>query len=325
MLEPIRGLHHITAVAGDPQRNVDFYQQVLGQRLVKTTVNFDDPGTYHLYYGDGVGSPGTVLTFFPWAHVRAGVAGNGEAAAVAYAIPGDSVPYWRERLAEHGVVVGENQQRFGETVIPFRDPDGMALELIATDRLPDFEHWAAGPVPEAHALRGFHSVTLWLDEVASTAKILQTSLGYNPVGQEGSRHRYASDAVAMGTVVDLLHRPGGSRGRFGAGSIHHIAFRVQDDAEQMAYLSALRAAGQQVTPVQDRQYFHSIYYRVPAGVLFEMATDPPGFLLDESPEALGGALRLPPWLEEQRPRIEQALPPLRRTLPEALAQREVGS
>lgn len=324
MLEPIQGLHHITAVAADPQRNVDFYQQVLGQRLVKTTVNFDDPGTYHLYYGDRSGSPGTILTFFPWAHVRRGVPGNGEAAAVGYAIPRTSVDYWRVRLADHGVVVGEVQTRFGETVIPFQDPDGMALELVAGDRLPDFDHWTDGPVPETHALRGFHSVTLWLDEVATTGQILASSMGYRAAGQEGDRTRYAADSTDMGVIVDLLHRPGEARGRFGAGSIHHIAFRVEDDAQQLAYLAALRGAGLQVTPVQDRQYFHSIYYRVPAGVLFEMATDPPGFLLDEAVEALGEQLRLPPWLEDQRPQIERALPPLRRSLPAAQPQGEAG-
>jgi glyoxalase family protein len=317
MLQPIQGLHHITAVAGDPQRNVDFYQQVLGQRLVKTTVNFDDPGTYHLYYGDATGSPGTILTFFPWAHVRPGSVGNGEAATVAYAIPRDSVAYWQARLAEHGVVAGETSERWGETVLPFRDPDGMMLELVGTDRAPLFDHWADGPVPEAHALRGFHSVTLWVDEAATTAKILQESLGYSAAGQEGNRSRFVAGSDAMGVGVDLLQRPGAARGRFGAGSIHHIAFRVADDAEQLAYLDALRGAGLQVTPVQDRQYFHSIYYRVPAGVLFEMATDPPGFLLDESRETLGTALRLPPWLEDQRAQIERALPPLRREIPAA--------
>lgn len=316
MLNPVQGLHHITAVAGDPQRNVDFYQNVLGQRLVKTTVNFDDPGTYHLYYGDEMGSPGTILTFFPWAHVRPGTPGNGEATAVGYAIPRDSVEYWQARLREHKVVAGEPQQRFGETVIAFRDPDGMALELVATDRLPAFQHWTDGPVPADHALRGFYSVTLWVDEVASTARILESGLGYVSAGNEGARHRFVADSPDMGVIVDLLHRPGEPRGRFGAGSIHHIAFRVEDDAEQLAYQNALRAAGLQVTPVQDRQYFHSIYYRVPAGVLFEMATDPPGFLFDEGVDQLGSGLRLPPWLEPQRAQIEAVLPALRRELPQ---------
>ncbi len=319
MTETIRGLHHITAVAGNPQRNVDFYQQVLGQRLVKTTINFDDPGTYHLYYGDEAGSPGTILTFFPWAHVRPGTPGNGEAAAMAYTIPRDAVDYWEARLREYGVVVGERQSRFGEAVIPFRDPDGMALELVTDESLPAFDHWDNGPVPEAAALHGFHSVTLWVDELQSTAAVLTESLGYSFVGQEGQRYRYQADSDAMGTVVDLLHRPGGARGRFGSGSIHHIAFRVRDDAEQLAYLDALRSVGLQVTPVQDRQYFHSIYYRVPAGVLFEMATDPPGFLLDEPVESLGSTLRLPPWLEGQRAEIQAVLPELRRDLPAGAA------
>lgn len=309
-MNAIKGLHHITAVAGDPQRNVDFYRQVLGQRLVKTTVNFDDPGTYHFYFGDEAGSPGTILTFFPWAGMRPGVPGNGEAAAVAYAVPASSLDYWTTRLREFGVVVGERQERFGETVIPFRDPDGMGLELVGVAEPPTVQYWAGGPVPAIAALRGFHTTTLWVSEIETTAQILQDSMGYDLIGREGSRYRFRAAGSAPGTNIDLLHRPDQPRGRFGAGSVHHIAFRVPDDAEQLAYLGALRAAGLQVTPVQDRQYFHSIYFRVPAGVLFELATDPPGFLLDESLATLGTTLRLPPWLEPQRVEIAARLPQL---------------
>lgn len=312
-MEPIQGLHHITAMAGDTQTNVSFYQNVLGQRLVKTTVNFDDPGTYHLYYGDRTGTPGSILTFFPWPHARRGSASNGEAAAVSYLIPAGSVVAWQERLNGLGVSTGEVQTRFGATVLPLRDPDGMVIELVESEALPPFDHWEAGPVPQGMALRGFHGTTLWVEETETTAALLTEQMGYRLTGTEGTRTRFQAPGEAMGTVVDLLHRPGQPRGRFGAGSIHHIAFRVADDAEQQTYQLQLQQAGVPVTPVQDRQYFHSIYFRVPAGVLFEMATDPPGFLLDETAEDLGRGLKLPPWLENRRAEIEAHLPALDRT------------
>lgn len=307
-MKPIQGLHHITAMAGDAQANLDFYHRVLGQRLVKRTVNFDDPGTYHFYFADEVGTPGTVLTFFPWPHARRGVPGNGEAAATAYTIRPGAADYWRTRLAGNGVVVGEPQTRFGQTVIPFRDPDGMLVELIESDGPATVRHWSDGPVPAPDALRGFHSVTLWLSDVARTAAVLTDHLGYRLVGQEGARTRYAGAAGDVGLYVDLLHRPGQPRGRFGVGSIHHVAFRTVDDGEQLEYRQALGEAGFGVTPVQNRQYFHSIYFREPGGVLFEVATDAPGFLYDEPVAALGAQLRLPPWLEPRRADIEAALP-----------------
>lgn len=309
-MQPIQGLHHITAVAGDPQANINFYHQVLGQRFVKKTVNFDDPGTYHFYFADEVGTPGTVLTFFPWQHMRRGERGIGETTAVAYTIAPDSIGYWQERLAAHGVVVGEVETRFDTAVLPFHDPDGMPLELIASGEKGNFRHWANGPVPEEHALRGFHGVTLWLNTVEPTAAVLTEQMGYTFVGQEGSRYRYRGASADGGLYVDILHRPGQRRGSFGAGSIHHIAFRTVDDSEQLEYLQTLRQAGLQVTPVQDRQYFHSIYFREPGGVLFEVATDAPGFLIDETVEELGSHLKLPPWFEQHRAEIERALPPV---------------
>ena len=311
-MQPIQGLHHITAVAGDPQRNLAFYETVLGQRLVKTTVNFDDPGTYHLYYGDEIGTPGTIMTFFPWRHMRRGVLGNGETSAVAYTIPAGSETYWQQRLATHGVTVGEPATRFGQTVLPFQDPDGMRLELITAAGPATIRHWAGGPVPAGQALLGFHGVTLWLAEVEGTARLLTDQLGYQRVGQEGARSRYQAASNDVGLYVDLLHRPGAPAGRFGVGSIHHIAFRTVDDSEQLAYQRQLRQAGHNVTPVQDRQYFHSIYFRAPGGVLFEVATDAPGFYYDEQIADLGRSLKLPPWLEPQRAEIEAALPPLAR-------------
>ena len=311
-MKPIQGLHHITAIASDTQANVDFYERVLGQRLVKTTVNFDDPGVYHLYYGDEVGTPGTIMTYCPWTHMRQGRRGVGETAAVAYAIPSASVGYWAERLETLGVAVQHVDTRFGEDVLRFEDPDGLPLELVATNDPATFRFWEGGPVPEPHALRGFHSVTLWISTAAPTASILMDQLGYTFVGQEGPRYRYKGASNDRGLYIDLEERPDQARGSFGAGSIHHIAFRTVDDAEQLEYRQALQAAGQQVTPVRDRQYFHSIYFREPGGVLFEVATDAPGFAYDEPIAELGDALKLPPWLEVQRDDIAKRLPPFER-------------
>ncbi|HSH00888.1 MAG TPA: ring-cleaving dioxygenase [Anaerolineae bacterium] len=313
-MQPVSGLHHITAMASDPQRNLDFYQQILGQRLVKTTVNFDDPGTYHLYYGDEVGSPGTIMTFFPWPHARRGTVGNGETGAMAYTIPATSVDYWHNRLTQFKLTVDASQTRFGQPVLIFADPDGLQLELIATTDTPAIQPWTAGPVPAEHALRGFHGVTLWVHDPAPTAAILTNHLGYQLADQDGSRHRYQAGQGDRATFVDLLVRPGQPNGRMGAGSIHHIAFRTRDDDEQKEYLGQIASAGQRITPVQDRQYFHSIYFREPNGVLFEIATDPPGFTYDEDVATLGQSLKLPSWLESQRAAIEQHLPPLNRAL-----------
>lgn len=317
-MKPIQGLHHVTAMSGDAQRTLDFYHGLLGQRLVKRTVNFDDPGTYHFYFADEIGTPGTVLTFFPWPHARRGAPGNGEAAAVSYNIPAGAAAFWRDRLARQGTIAGETRLRFGEPVLSFRDPDGMVVELVESDAPAHIQHWAGGPVPEASALRGFHSVTLWLAEVEPTAAVLTRQLGYRLVGQEGARTRYAGASGDVGLYVDLLQRPEQPRGRFGAGSIHHVAFRTVDDGEQIEYQAALRAAGLGVTPVQDRQYFHSIYFREPGGVLFEVATDAPGFLYDEPVAELGGQLRLPPWLEPRRATIAAALPEIALPQPEVL-------
>lgn len=303
-------------MAGDAQANLDFYHTILGQRLVKRTVNFDDPGTYHFYFADETGTPGTVMTFFPWPHARRGTPGNGEAAAFAYAIRPESVGYWRERLTAHGVSVSDGGLRFGQPVLSFHDPDGIQLELIATDAPSTIRHWGEGPVPADHALRGFHSVTLWLDEVEPTAALLVDHMGYTRAGKEGSRSRFAAASNDVGLYVDLLHRPGQPRGRFGAGSIHHVAFRTIDDAEQQEYLDALHDGGFAVSPVRDRQYFHSIYFRSPGGVLFEVATDAPGFLLDEPVERLGEALQLPAWFEPRREAIEAFLPPIALPQPE---------
>lgn len=313
MPAPISGIHHITAIAGDPQRNLDFYTGVLGQRLVKTTVNFDDPGAYHFYFGDRIGHPGTLLTFFPWPRARSGRRGAGEVAAVAYAIAADSFGYWQERLAGHGVQVSEPATRLGETVLAFPDPDGMMVELVATMTLPETSHWDEGPIPPEHGLHGFHSATLWVNEPAHSVELLTRGFGYTLAGEENGRIRLrATAAKAPGATIDLAAQPGLAPGTMGAGTIHHIAFRAADDAEQLAWQLALTQSGFRVTEVMDRQYFNSIYFREPGRVLYEIATDPPGFTWDEPVETLGASLKLPPWLEPQRPAIERALPPLRR-------------
>ncbi len=313
----IQGLHHITVIASDPQRNIDFYARVLGQRLVKTTVNFDDPGTYHLYYGDEVGTPGTVMTFFPWLHAVRGEVGNGETAAVAYGVPAGSLEYWRGRLREHEIDFSRIT-RFGQDGLSFDDPDGLRLELVAREGAEVPQFWSNGPIPKEHALRGFHSVTLWLGKKDATEDLLN-QLGFSKVGEEadeeGTRTRYKggadSDSGGVGLFVDIVERPGKFPGRSGAGTVHHIALRTKNDAEQRAYLDYLRERGQRVTPVQDRQYFRSIYFREPGGVLFEIATDAPGFPDDEPVERLGSQLKLPAGLEPHRAQIEAKLPEIR--------------
>jgi glyoxalase family protein len=314
-MEPIKGLHHVTAVTRDAQLNVDFYRNVLGQRLVKKTVNFDVPDSYHLYFADEIGTPGSVLTFFVWPNVKRGIRGNGETAALAYNIPAGSIGFWQAYLEGHGVKVQLVEQRFGMEVLPFDDPDGMRIELIVSEAAPVVDYWEAGPIPEKHALSGFHSVTLWLDKVEPTADLLVTVMGYTSAGQEGNRHRFIGGTGALANILDILHRPKQpedipDEAVFGAGSIHHIAFRVPTDEEQLEYQSALRVAGFAVTPVRDRNYFHSIYYHEPGGVLFEIATEPPGFAIDEPVTELGESLKLPEWFEPNRSAIEQNLPPL---------------
>ena len=307
-MENIQGIHHITVFASNPQANVNFYYSILGQRLVKKTVNFDDPGTYHLYYGDKVGTPGTIMTFFPWAHVAKGMPGNGEVVTTAYTIRPNSVDYWLARLADHKVEVGDLETRFGAQSIPFEDYEGTRIELITGEDPATIEHWEEGPVPREHALLGFHSATLWLDDAELTANILRDQLGYALAGKEDNRWRYRGASNDIGLYIDLLERPGRSRGRPGAGSVHHIAFRTVDDDEQLEYHAQLQDAGLNVTPVQDRQYFQSIYFREPNGILFEVATDAPGFAYDEEVDKLGYNLKLPRWYEKHRSTIEAALP-----------------
>lgn len=298
----LTGIHHVTSIASDPQANVDFYTDVLGLRLVKRTVNFDDTSTYHLYYGDEVGTPGTILTFFPFDGGQRGRPGRGQATATTFLVPDGSIDYWRDRFEELGVDVDAPTERFGATVLPFRDHDGQPLELVTGDA--EVEEWEDSPVPTEHAIRGFHGVTLHSQDPESTGAVLET-MGYERTADRGDRIRYEIEGERA-TVVDVLTGTGG-RGVPGAGTVHHVAFRTPDDDSEMAWRERLTEAGLHVTPQKDRQYFRSIYFREPGGVLFEIATDPPGFTRDESVEDLGSGLKLPPWLEDERDRIEREL------------------
>jgi glyoxalase family protein len=311
----ITGLHHVTAIASDPQRNTDFYVGLLGLRLVKRTVNFDDPGSYHFYFGDARGTPGTILTFFLWPGARPGFRGTGEVEATAFAVGPESTGYWLERLKAHGVRVERAPRRFGEEVIRFSDPDGLWLELVAAPAEAGVEPWSGSPVPAEHSIRGFRGASAALGGSERTANLLTELFGYRAVGEADGRFRFAAPGEARpGETLDLLRIPDRSPGRAGAGSGHHIAFRTPDDERQRACRELLVKSGYHVSPVMDRSYFHSIYFREPGGVLFEIATDPPGFTIDEPFEELGRNLHLPPRLERMRPQIEAILPPV--TLPE---------
>jgi glyoxalase family protein len=312
MPEPIVGLHHVTAIASDPQRNLDFYTELLGLRLVKRTVNFDDPGTYHFYFGDDAGSPGTLITFFPWPHVSRGSCGVGETSATAFSVAEGSLEYWEKRLLGAGIPVESAAERFGKRVLSFTDADGMKLELIGDVPGDAPKPVRQSEVPAAHGIHGFSGVTLCEAGFDLTANVLE-KMGYAQSESDGNRYRFTSTATTgdgLASYIDILVQTELSYGRMGAGTVHHIAFRAPDDTGQLEWREELKELKLNVTPVLDRTYFHSIYFREPGGVLFEIATDPPGFAFDESPETLGEALKLPPWLESRRNVIENLVPPI---------------
>ena len=307
----VSGLHHVTAIASDPQRNLDFYVDLLGLRLVKRTINFDDPRTYHFYYGDRRGTPGTILTFFPWPNARRGGRGTGQIDATGFTTPPGSFGYWLERLKKNHVSAERAPKRFGQDIIRFADPDGLMLELIASEAASEVEAWPEISVPAEHSLRGFHSVSATLEGYERSAKLLVEVFGYELGQEEANRFRFsARTTTGPGRMIDLLCMPDTQHARGGAGTVHHIAFRTPDDASQRACREQLVELGFNVSPVMDRTYFHSIYFREPGGILFEIATDPPGFTTDETVEELGNKLRLPPWMEEVRAQIERVLPPI---------------
>jgi glyoxalase family protein len=292
------GIHHVTAIAGDPQQNLDFYTKVMGLRLVKLTVNFDDPGTYHFYFGDHEGHPGTILTFFPWPNAPKGRQGTGQATAVTFATGAGAIPAWHKRLSSSGVAVVCPSKRFGQDVLTFTDPDGLPLEIVGCSK---------GDNP---AILGFHSVTLSQVGCEGTSDVLGRGFGMIKNYEEGNRFRYNVPEGGIGTAVDILCQPDARSGSMGVGTIHHVAFRAQTDECQKTWRQKLLGMDLNVTPVLDRQYFHSIYFREPGGVLFEIATDPPGFATDETVSDLGHHLKLPRWLEPNRADIERRLPKL---------------
>jgi glyoxalase family protein len=306
----VSGLHHITAIAGHAQRNYDFYGKVLGLRFIKKTVNFDDPGTYHFYFGDETGTPGSILTFFPWEGVRKGSQGPGMATEIGYSVPAGSFAFWADRLKQNNVRITGEGTRLGEQYLSFEDPDGLPLSLIAPSTGDNRKPWETNDVKASVATRGFHSVTLSLRSIAPTAKVLEDILGYALQSQEGNRFRYRTDAVSGASVVDVLETPSLPAGINAGGTIHHIAFRVQNEDVLMAYREKVVAAGLHITPKIDRNYFFSLYFREPGGVLFELATDNPGFSVDEPVSELGTHLKLPPQYEGRRHEIEEVLPRL---------------
>lgn len=303
------GIHHVTAIAGNARRNVEFYTRTLGLRLVKKTVNFDDPGTYHLYYGDETGSPGTILTFFPWDHVAPGRLGIGETQETVFRVPEGSIGYWTHRFVEKGVAHQAPVKRFGETVLSFKDPHGMRLALVALPGIEGEPAWSNGDIPAEHAIRGFHSVNLLLADAAPTGAILTDVLGFTELGREDTLVRYHAEGTAIGGIVDIHAAGGFLPARMGGGSVHHIAFRAADDAAEAAMVKRLiENHGIRTTEQKDRNYFRSVYFREPGHVLFEIATDIPGFAADEPVAHLGETLKLPGFLEGRRAQIEAVLP-----------------
>ena len=350
--EGVLGIHHITAIARNPQRNIDFYSGLMGLRLVKLTVNFDDPTTYHLYYGNSLGSPGTILTFFPWSEAPTGYRGTGQVTAISFLIPSGSMTYWIDRLKSNGISFVGPSKRFSDEFVSFHDPDGLMLELIS----PSYSHdsqgqreqqqqlllqqtdndiWKESPISKEHAIRGFHSATLSEEGYERTASLLADTMGFklvakdnkedrfrfgivgkNNSNQEGASSSTESSSPSIGSFVDVVCQPEISRGYIGIGTVHHIAWRAANDRHQIDLRKRIvKEAKLNPTPVIDRTYFHSVYFREPGGILFEIATDPPGFAVDERPEDLRKHLKLPQWLEPVRGKLEQLLPPVK-TAPE---------
>jgi glyoxalase family protein len=307
-----RGIHHVTSIARSARHNLDFYTRTLGLRLVKKTVNFDDPSTYHFYYGDCAGNPGTIFTFFVWEHTAPGRLGIGETQETVFSVPEGSIGYWIQRLIERGVAQEPPVRRFGATKIAFRDHDGTRLALTGAPGVEAIPGGGAGDnVPAEHAIRGFHSVSLLLAEAGATADILTDVFGFAPAGEEGSTRRFQASGADLGGIIDLQTAGDFLPARQGAGSVHHVAFRAADDSDQSAMVRKLiRNHHLRPTKQKDRNYFRSVYFRDPGHILFEIATDAPGFAIDESPDSLGTALKLPPSLESRRATIEAALPAL---------------
>ena len=316
-MRPTQGLHHVTAIAGPAQENLDFYAGVLGMRLVKRSVNQDDPGTYHLFYADAEGRPGTDLTFFPWSQMAPAREGHGLSTEVSLSVPPGALTFWGQRLARYGITTAAIERRFGRSVLPVIDPHGLPIALVEADEgaARAFTPWDESPVPAEWQIRGLESARLREREIAPTAKFLTEVLGFSLIGEESGWHRYGVSGGGSGAYVDVQEVPTTHRGAWGVGSIHHLAWRVDDADHQLELRSRIDAAGRRPTPVIDRFWFQSVYFLEPGGVLFELATDGPGFAVDEDPAHLGESLVLPPWLESHRRQIEGALPSLHMPVP----------
>ncbi|WP_018618882.1 ring-cleaving dioxygenase [Spirosoma luteum] len=303
----INGLHHVTTLAGDTQRNVDYYTDILGLRLVKKTVNFDAPDVYHLYYGNETGSPGTILTFFPYGNLPRGRKGVGQLTYTAFSVAVNSLRFWMDRLHERNISYAGPYKRFDESYLRFDDFDGMGIELVFTND-DSRTGWSNGHIPVEFAVRGFHTVTLNQQNPDRTIQLLTENLQHTLVGEEEGRFRFKAGIGGSGNYVDVLHSPNDVRALQGAGSVHHVAFSTNSDETQLLIQQQLTESGYQVTPVQDRNYFNSIYFREPGGILFEVATNPPGFTVDEPISDLGKSLKLPAQYESRRAKIETELP-----------------
>jgi glyoxalase family protein len=318
-MQSVNGLHHITAISGPAQQNLDFYAGILGMRLVKRSVNQDDPGTYHLFYADAEGHPGSDLTFFPWEQMAPPRLGHGLTHEVALEVAAGSLEYWGARLEKYGTRVEPIEARFGDRVLPLVDPHGLKLALVDPARPShrSFTPWEEGPVPAERQIRGLHGAQVWERDAAASERFLRDVLGFSRLGSENGWTRYGFDNAAG--VIDVREAADARRGAWGVGAVHHLAWRVDDDRHQLAVRDQVSAAGASATPVIDRFWFKSVYFKEPGGVLFELATDGPGFSVDEDPTHLGEALVLPPFLERHRAAIENVLPPL--TLPVAVRDR----
>jgi glyoxalase family protein len=304
----VNGLHHVTCIASDAQKNLDFYAGILGMRLVKKSVNQDDPKTYHLFYADAEGRPGTDLTFFPWQHMYPARKGVGLATEVQLAVKPDTLAYWSKRFEHYGVETKDLETRFGEKVLVFQDNDGLELALVEISDQRDFTPWEKSDVPENKQILGLHGARMKQRSLEQSANFLTETLGFTYAGYENGWHRYAVNDGGSGTFIDIQEFPNLGRGQWGTGSIHHLAWRVNDTEHEMQVREAVAKAGRRPTEQIDRFWFKSVYFMEPGGVLFELATDGPGFAVDEDPSKLGESLVLPPWLESHRQEIEAGLP-----------------
>ncbi len=308
MENQVLGIHHVTAIAGKAKTNYDFYTKVLGLRFIKKTVNFDDPNTYHFYFGNADGTPGTILTFFPWEGIQSGRRGTRQVTEIGYSVPAGSLEFWQKRLDDHHVIYNKVAEKFGEQYLTFLDPDGLKFELTVAKNKDERTPYITPEISGEHAILGFHNITITSNKIEKTAEVLTEIFGYQLQEKVVNRSRFVTDTISTANIVDLVEAPGEHVGQVAGGSVHHVAFRVKDEATLMYFRDKIVASGLNITEKIDRNYFYSLYFREPGGVLFELATDNPGFMVDESNAELGTHLMLPAQYEEHRAAIENVLP-----------------